>query len=351
MPRILSIEEFLNKLKQEKLLLLDARSPAEFEHGHIPDAVNLPLLNNDERKEIGITYKHSGRKAAVIKGFELVGHKFGNYIKQVQEIYTGDDVLLYCWRGGMRSNIMAWLLQMAGYNVFLLKGGYKQYRNWVLFLLEKKYFFVVLGGKTGSGKTKLLQHLSDAGEQIIDLEKFACHRGSAFGSLGMPAQPTNEHFENELTFGLSKLNINNRIWVENESRKIGSIKIPDNIFNQIRNSAVIEIKISFQKRLQRILEEYAVFPVELLKEKSEKIKKRLGPNKLKDAIDFLSNNDLSSWAEIMLNYYDESYDYSNTSRHPETIIALETENLPEDELIKKLINSANNMYKQEEEAI
>jgi tRNA 2-selenouridine synthase len=347
MLQTITIKEFLLKANDETSLLLDARSPGEFRQGHIPGAVNLPLLNNQEREQIGITYKKKGRKAAVVRGFDLVGHKFADFITQVNKMFTGNDVILYCWRGGMRSNIMAWLLQMAGYNVYLLEKGYKEYRRRVLNALEQDYSFVVLGGKTGSGKTDLLQVLKREGEQTIDLEKFANHKGSAFGSLGMPEQPTNEHFENLLAEELLKLNNEKLTWIENESRNIGSIKIHDNIYNQIRRAVVIDIKISFEKRLERIINEYGSFSVDILTEKSKKIEKKLGPNNLKIAQEYLKNNDIKSWADMLLHYYDQNYDYSNSLRNPKTIFEIEPGEINQKSLAKELINIADQILKKE----
>ena len=320
MPSIINIHEFLLRANTTNALLLDVRSPGEYRQGHIPGAVNCPVLNDEERHIVGITYKHKGRKAAVIKGFDLVGYKFSSFIAGVNEIYQGNDVLLYCWRGGMRSNIMAWLLQLAGYNVFLLEKGYKSFRHYVIEIISGKFSFLVLGGKTGSGKTDLLNQLENSGEQVIDLEDIACHKGSAFGSLGMPSQPTNEHFENKLAVALAALDKDKHIWIENESRNIGGIKIPDNIFNQIRNSPVFEINIPFEKRLNKIINDYGCFPLELLKEKSLKIERKLGPDNLKIALQFLERNNLKAWAEILLNYYDRNYEYSNSLRPPGSVI-------------------------------
>lgn len=135
--------------------------------------------------------------------------------------------MMYCWRGGMRSNISAWILTMAGYKVSLLKGGYKTYRNWALqqFILQRN--IVVLGGKTGSGKTALLQLIKEKGEQVISLESLAHHKGSAYGSLGQLPQHSNEHFENLLAYQLWQTNAEELLWLENESRTIGYNKIPD----------------------------------------------------------------------------------------------------------------------------
>ena len=166
MSSLLTTEEFLNKFDNEGLLLIDARSELEFTHAHIPGAVNIPLLNNEHRHLVGIEYKKKGREAAVSLGFELVGPHFHEYIKKANELSDKKEAMIYCWRGGMRSSIMAWLLSMAGFKVFLLKGGYKSFRNLILsqFTLPRK--ILILGGHTGCGKTDLLKELKKLGEEI-----------------------------------------------------------------------------------------------------------------------------------------------------------------------------------------
>ena len=196
MSTTLPLLDFMNEAKDS--IVLDVRSEGEYKQGHLPGAINVPLLNNEERKIVGTTYKQVGREAAVIKGFELVGHKFADYIKLVQKLSPSKKISVYCWRGGMRSNTMGWLLQLSGFNVTVLKGGYKTFRNWALETLKEERNVVILGGKTCTGKTELLKKLKEKGEQVIDLEQLACHKGSTFGSLGQDAQPSNEHFENIL---------------------------------------------------------------------------------------------------------------------------------------------------------
>lgn len=189
--------------------VIDVRSPAEFAHAHFPNAQNLPLLNNEERAIVGTTYKHEGNQTAVLKGYELVGHKFSDYIKLAIKIAPNKKVNIYCWRGGLRSNIMAFVLHTAGFEVNLLQGGYKKYRNWVLETLEQPKQIKIVGGKTGSGKTYVLHQLKMLNQQIIDLEGLAHHKGSAFGSLGQAPQPSIEMFENNLAIQWCKIDPKN----------------------------------------------------------------------------------------------------------------------------------------------
>ncbi len=314
MPKVLNIDEFLSALDATAPLLLDARSPTEFKHAHIPGAFSVPLLNDEHRHEIGITFKKEGREAAVEKGFDLVGPLFGEIIRKVKGLSNGNEVFIYCWRGGMRSGIMAWLLEMSGLKVTLLKGGYKVYRSVVLQSLSVPRKIIILGGKTGSGKTELLQHLADSGEQVIDLEKLACHKGSSFGALGQNPQPSNEMFENLIFSDLRKQNPGSPLWLENESRSIGSAKIPDALFDQMRTAAVVEAEVPIDIRKSRILSEYGEFPVPELRECTARLEKRLGGLRMKQAIEALESNRKSEWLDYLLEYYDETYSYGMSLR-------------------------------------
>ncbi|MEO5570254.1 MAG: tRNA 2-selenouridine(34) synthase MnmH [Bacteroidia bacterium] len=325
MSQIVSVELFLKEISKGEHIILDVRSPKEFHHAHLPGAISFPLLKDDERTQVGITYKNDGREAAVIKGFELVGHKFADFIKQAKEIAPAKEVMLYCWRGGMRSNIMSWILSLGGFKVSMLKGGYKSFRRWALDQFQINKNILILGGKTGSGKTELLNALKETGEQIIDIENLANHKGSAFGSLGQKPQPSTEQFENLLALQWSKTDAEKILWLENESMLIGTCALPLGIFNQMRSAPVIEIYLDFEVRKKRILNEYGIFDVKLLAEKTQKVKKRLGGLRLKEAIDFLDSNNLSDWCEVMMQYYDKGYNQSNDQREKNKIYQLELE--------------------------
>ncbi|TAH38808.1 MAG: tRNA 2-selenouridine(34) synthase MnmH [Bacteroidetes bacterium] len=314
MSKFLNSTAFIDAFDVPGRLLLDARSPKEYNHAHIPGAINLPLLNDENREKVGITYKKEGREAAVIKGFELVGPQFADMIRQVKTLGDGKELLIYCWRGGMRSGILSWLLGMSGFTVRLLDGGYKSYRNMVLNSLLEQRKIIILGGKTGSGKSELLNHLHNKGEQILDLEKLAEHKGSSFGALGQSAQPSNEHFENLLFNDLRKLNIEKPLWIENESRSIGSVKIPDSLFNQMRDAFVVEIDVPIDIRKKRILHEYGDFPVEQLKKCTERLEKRLGGLRLQLCLSALEEGRMDEWLDYLLEYYDETYAYGMSLR-------------------------------------
>ncbi|HNS12999.1 MAG TPA: tRNA 2-selenouridine(34) synthase MnmH [Bacteroidia bacterium] len=314
MSKLINRTEFLEAIKEEDALLLDARSPKEYKHAHIPGAVNVPLLNDAQREKVGITYKKEGRDAAVLKGFELVGPHFADIIRHVRSLGEGKAIYVYCWRGGMRSGILAWLLSTAGFRVYRLEEGYKSYRALVLETLKVPRNIIILGGKTGSGKTELLAELSHLGEQIIDLEKLANHKGSSFGALGQEPQPSNEQFENLLFTCLENLKNDQVIWLENESRSIGSVKIPDSLFDQMRVAGVVEVDVPTEIRKQRILKEYGTFPKQILKECSARLEKRLGGLRMKLCLDALEENRMGEWLDYLLEYYDETYAYGMSLR-------------------------------------
>ena len=183
-------------------LIIDVRSPDEYAHAHIPNAFSLPLFTNEERAEIGTTYKQQSREAAIKLGLPFFGNKMQNMIEQVEgwaasyEKTNGNKptILVHCWRGGMRSAAVSWLLDLYGFKTEQLSGGYKAYRNWVLAQFEKNYSMKVLGGYTGSGKTEILLQLQKSKIPVIDLEGLAHHKGSAFGALGQHEQTSQEQF-------------------------------------------------------------------------------------------------------------------------------------------------------------
>lgn len=307
----------------EDIPTIDVRSPAEFAHAHFPNAFNLPLLNNEERAIVGTTYKHEGNQTAVLKGYELVGHKFADYIKQALKIAPNKKINVYCWRGGLRSNIMAFVLHTAGFEVNLLQGGYKKYRHWVLETLEQPKQIKIVGGKTGSGKTYVLNELKALGEQVIDLEALAHHKGSAFGGIGELPQPSVEMFENKLAMQWNLLNPIKILWLENESRMIGTVRIPPKIFEAMRTATTYDIQISLGRRIQHIANEYGKYDVKILEECTRKLEKKLGNLRMQQAIDFLLAKDVNSWIFMLLEYYDSSYLFSKEKRNPNTIITVD----------------------------
>ena len=328
----LSIQDFLALAEQYPVF--DVRSPGEFNHAQIPGAYSLPLFTDEERIVTGTAYKQQGRQKAIKIGLDYFGVKMKSIIEQVEnileiqqslmqsqqslasqkfeqktpglELPTENCVLVHCWRGGMRSAGVAWLLDLYGFKVYTLAGGYKAYRNWVLQQFEKDYDIKILGGFTGSGKTAILHQLKKCGQLIIDLEGLANHKGSAFGSIGLPAQPTPEMFENNLAMELNKIN-GESFWLEDESQRIGAINIPNNFWKTMRTKPLFFVDVPFYKRLQYIIEEYGTLDKEKLHLSIERIQKRLGPLETKTALVHLSANEIDLCFGILLPYYDKQY--------------------------------------------
>lgn len=304
----LSIEDFIAHSKED--LTLDVRSEGEFNYGHIPHAVNLPLFNNDERKIAGTTYKQKSREEAILVGLDIVGKKMSDFVRFVQSQIKSNKVYIHCWRGGMRSGSMAWLLDLFGYEVLVLKGGYKSYRHHVLDVIAKRFHYIVIGGRTGSGKTAVLHELKNKGEQIIDLEGIARHKGSAFGALGQSPQPSTEYFENLLADELKTFDDKKRVWLEDESKTIGRVFLDLNFWNNIRLSPLFVIDLPLDVRVKRLVNDYGENMMEGLEESITNIKRRLGNEHWKNAIDALREKDFAKAAKITLNYYDKAYDKS-----------------------------------------
>ena len=307
-PSIIHIEDALKN--REKYIWIDARSESEFLKGHLPGAVNVPLLNNEERKEIGIAYKKLGRSAAVKLGLALVGPKMAELYGTYETLAKEKPLLFYCWRGGLRSLISSTLFQWSGQKVYRLNGGYKSYRNWAQEQFQKPFKYVVLSGATGSGKTEILHMLSQEGVQMIDLEGLANHKGSAFGGLGKPTQPSTEAFENLLAEELSKLSLDKPVVFENESRLIGTCFLPQPIWDGIQSGPIVQLQVPFETRLDRLSHEYGGFSSDLLIDKIQAISKKLGGQHAKSAIDDILNNNTKGWITAVLVYYDKTYSYS-----------------------------------------
>lgn len=313
MSRSLPIEEFIAECSHGTII--DVRSPAEYTQGHLPKAINLPLFSNEERAEVGTIYKQTGRDEAFLKGLEFVGPKMSKFVESISDIPQEQTLGIHCWRGGERSRSMAWLVEKSGRsNVLILEKGYKAFRNHVLDYLSREFNLQILGGYTGSGKTEVLAELAKMGEQVVCLESLANHRGSAFGALGQQAQPSNEHFENLIFDALSGLDLGKRVWLEDESRHIGSCKIPDSLFDQMRVAPTLFLRIPQELRVERLVVDYGLYSEEELRLPIEKIGKRLGGQNVKAALEALAEGNLHEVARITLRYYDRSYRYGLEQR-------------------------------------
>lgn len=300
--------------------IADVRTPAEFAQGHIPMAFNLPLFSNEERVRVGATYKQESRDAAILLGFDLAGPKWSGFIRTALERAPAKKIAVHCWRGGMRSGAMAWALDLYGFQVYLLEKGYKRYRRWVLDQFERDWPLSVVGGMTGSGKTKILQEMIARGEQVIDLEQLAQHQGSTYGTLGRLVQPSQEQFENDLAGELFRFDRGRRIWVEDESLTIGKRTIPRPFWDGIRTAVLFDVQASPEVRVQALVEEYGSLDRGFLVECTERIWKRLGPEQTKRAVTAIREGRIADFIREVLVYYDKTYRTGLEGRDPEHII-------------------------------
>ena len=300
-------------------VVLDVRSPGEYANGHIPGALSFPLFTDEERAAVGTAYKQKSKEVAMELGLEYVGPKMADFVRQAKKLAPHRQLAVHCWRGGQRSGSMAWLLRQAGFDVVTLEGGYKNYRRAVLDgFAAVKFPLLILGGRTGTGKTKILWALQSLGEQVLDLERLANHKGSAFGFIGEPPQPKVEQFENDLSQALQKFDLSRRIWVENESRSIGRIYVPDDFWAQMKAAPLLHLEIPQEARIQNLLDDYVLTDKDDLRAAFLKIEKKLGGQHLKTALEALDRDDFASAAGIALGYYDKTYQHGlNTNQSPD----------------------------------
>ncbi len=339
MVKYIEIEEFL-KLEKENIPIIDVRSSAEYNHAHIPNAHNVYLFNDEERKEIGTIYKQIGRDEAVLKGLEFIAPRMTNILKSIDEITknynNSNKILMHCFRGGMRSESVAWLCSNYKYDVYVLKGGYKSYRRYVLNSFNKNYKIYLLTGKTGSGKTLILNKLKEFGYNIIDLEYLAKHKGSAFGGINEGEQPTQEQFENYLSNELCKCDNDKALWLEDESYLIGKIAIPKPLFNTMKEpQKIIYLNVSKENRAKYITEIYGKYDINDLEKSILKIKNRLGGERMKEALEFLHNGKIYECVLTLLYYYDKAYKLNIVE---DKLINIECDNLDFDSITKLILS-------------
>ena len=342
MVKYIDIEEFL-KLEKENFPIIDVRSPAEYNHAHIPKAYNVYLFDDNERKEIGTVYKQIGRAEAVLKGLEFVSPRMTIILKSIDEItknYNNRDnknkILMHCFRGGMRSESVAWLCSNYQYDVYVLRGGYKSYRRYALDSFNKNYKIYLLTGKTGSGKTLILNKLKGLGHNVIDLEYLAKHKGSAFGGINEGEQPTQEQFENDLSKELCKSGSDKILWFEDESYLIGKIAIPKPLFNAMKEpQKIIYLNVSKEGRAKYITEIYGKYDINDLEKSILKIKNRLGGERTKEALEFLHSGKIYECVLTLLYYYDKAYKLNIVE---DKLINIECDNLDFDSITKLILS-------------
>lgn len=314
-----SAESFLRLQQEEEWTVVDVRAPREYDEGHIPGAINIPLFDDDERAEVGTLYKQEGREPAFLRGLELVGPKLADLVRKAHQISPAGKLLVHCWRGGMRSGSLATLWSQAGMEVVTLEGGYKAYRQYIREYAARPLNMIVIGGMTGSGKTDVLKELEEMGEQIIDLEGLAHHKGSAFGAINEIDQPTNEQFENNLFDILKELDHRKPVWIEDESRMIGRIFVTDHIWKQLNVAPVAVMQVPKEIRARRLAVDYANGNREEVMEAIQKIAKRMDGPVVKEAVQAVENDNPEKVANLLLDYYDKYYTRSLTKKTPDRI--------------------------------
>jgi tRNA 2-selenouridine synthase len=289
-----------------KAPLIDVRSPAEFSAGHIIGAVNVPLFSDDERAEVGTLYKQSGRETAIKMGLELVGPNLCSFIEQVEKLKS-KQVRVQCWRGGMRSQSMAWLLETYGFETTILEGGYKAYRNAILDFFAQEMDMRILSGYTGSMKTQILLAMREMGAQVIDLEGAAGHQGSSFGNVLSEGQPSTEHFHN-LTFEQAReFDLTKPIWIEDESNMIGKVAMISTLFKKKETCPHFMIEIPLDARLDHLVNDYGEVQESGLISATDGIRKKLGNEQADASIALIKEGKLKEASAIILTYYDKQY--------------------------------------------
>jgi tRNA 2-selenouridine synthase len=243
--------------------IIDARTPSEFAEDHVPGAISAPVLYDAERAEVGTLYKQVSPFEAKKIGGALVAKNVARHIENHWRDHPKSwRPLVYCWRGGKRSGAMAHILREIGWDAQTLPGGYKAYRRWVVQELEQipeRFDFRVVHGATGSGKSRLLSALAEAGAQVLDLEDLAAHRGSVLGGLPNRPQPSQKMFESLLLEKLSNLESTKPVYVEGESKKIGQLQVPEALIARMRASACVRLETDTETRVTLLLQEYEFF--------------------------------------------------------------------------------------------
>jgi tRNA 2-selenouridine synthase len=301
-------------------IMLDARSPSEHQKGHIPGAVSFPLFSDEERARVGTVYKQEGPEPAMELGLEIVGPKLADFIRKAKSLNPGKAPLrMYCFRGGQRSQSLAWLLEKGGFQLTLLEDGYKSYRREIQRSFQERQNIMIISGCTGSGKTRLLHALRERGEQIVDLEDLASHKGSAFGGYHQPPELTTETFHNLIHEVWSKLDRDRTVWIEDEGRTLGRLLIPEDVWVQMRAAPVIFLDIPQEERVKLLVEEYADYDDKLLRNSIDRIAKRLGGLDHKMCLEALVDGRYADVAKRTLDYYDQAYRHCLSKREPKPL--------------------------------
>lgn len=321
--------------------IIDVRSPDEFADDHVPGAINLFVLNNEERAEVGTIYKQQSPFKARKLGASLVSANISLWIKDYFIDKPRDyKPLIYCWRGGQRSMSLATILTRIGWETSLVEGGYKQYRKQVIRSIETlspKLELVILSGLTGTAKTDLLKLLCLQGEQIIDLEGLANHRGSLLGPDPEKPQPSQKYFESLLAKALQNINPKQRVWVEAESNKIGNLHCPAPFWSQMSKAKMVELRAPLTARVDYLLTAYQFFTdnPQQLKDKIKLLKYRHGKQQIEDWNALIDSNNWQQFVTSLLEvHYDPAYQSSTKKNQRQSIATIELASLDENNLLQ-----------------
>jgi tRNA 2-selenouridine synthase len=317
-------------------LPVDVRTPLEFAEDHLPGAINVPLLSNEERVEIGTIYKQQGPHLARERGLELTAHRFPEMVRTIAASAQGRPVLVYCWRGGLRSKTVTSILELTGHQAVQLVGGYKSFRNQVA-----DYFhpftprspLVVLHGMTGIGKTTLLMRLKERGCPVVDLEGLACHRGSAFGQLGLNQTLTQKRFETLLWDAFRKAPADRPVILEGESERIGRVSLPGDLYQKMADGIRVWCTASLETRVQRLIEEYGLPEYkEEMGAALQRIRKKLGGKSCDELAGHLERWEMEPFMRgLVCDYYDKVY-YKNREWQADFELCMEDFDRAADEL-------------------
>ncbi|GBF32779.1 selenophosphate-dependent tRNA 2-selenouridine synthase [Desulfocucumis palustris] len=298
--------------------LVDVRSENEYNEDTIPGAVNIPLLNNEERAMVGTVYKRENPVKARRLGLNLISPRLPAMLREYeQKASNGRDVVLFCWRGGLRSQFVTYMLDLMGFNVYRVAGGYKSYRKYINSYLERElpHRAVVIHGLTGVGKTEVLKGLEARGLPVLDLEGLACHRGSVFGKIGMPLSPSQKKFESMIVKNFVASAKQGVFVVECESKRLGRLLVPQSVINSMKMGYNILLYASIQERIHRSVKEYVSGSdanMQSLVEAIQSITRYLGNAKADKLVNLLREKKYEDAVEILLlDYYDPLYKYPN----------------------------------------
>ncbi len=310
---ILNAEVVLNEIDNYDCII-DVRSESEFKIDHIPGAINYPVLNNIERKLIGEVYKNKSAFEAKKIGASLITKNISKFLNESLKYHNQNwKPLIYCWRGGNRSESLSHILSKIGWKVTQLSGGYKSYRREIIKIIKKysdEFEFRVICGPTGSGKSLLLKNLQKQGAQVLDLEQLAMHRGSVLGCLPSILQPSQKMFESNIWKTLKIFKKEKLIYVESESKKIGKVNLPDNLIKKIRESSCINLNVNFNNRIEFLLKEYEhyVENKELLCSHLDNLSQLHGNRKITEWKKMIKGGDLQFFiSDLLQNHYDPAY--------------------------------------------